>query len=88
MADVEVQMQYTAERKVRKVKKTTSSKRRESSDTGEVTITEIEKENQLPDQGCVPPSQHVLSRGSGLATHNIYIYTYNHILNGKVKHFC
>ncbi|CAH1401838.1 unnamed protein product [Nezara viridula] len=58
MADVEVQMQYTAERKVRKVKKTTTTKRRESSDQGEVTITEInEKENQLPDQGCVPALQ-------------------------------
>lgn len=46
MADVEVQM-FTTERKVRKVKKTTT-KRRESSDHGEVTITEVEKENQLP----------------------------------------
>ena len=47
MADVEVQMQFS-ERKVRKVKKTTTTKRRESSDQGEVTITEVEKENQLP----------------------------------------
>lgn len=47
MADVEVQMYTTTEKKVRKVKKT--SKRRESSDHGvsEVTITEVEKENQL-----------------------------------------
>lgn len=48
MADVEVQMQIsTSERKVRKVKKTTT-KRRESSDQGssEVTITELDKENQ------------------------------------------
>lgn len=45
MAEVEVQMYTTTEKKVRKVKKTT--KRRESSDQGsEVTITEIEKENQ------------------------------------------
>lgn len=48
MADVEVQMQFSTEKRVRKVKKTTTSKRRESSDQGEVTITEIEKENQLP----------------------------------------
>lgn len=45
MAEVEVQMYTSTEKKVRKVKKT--SKRRESSDQGsEVTITEIEKENQ------------------------------------------
>lgn len=50
MADVEVQMQISsAERKVRKVKKTT--KRRESSD--DVTITDMDKENQraITDQG-------------------------------------
>lgn len=45
MADVEVQMQYTTtERKVRKVKKT--SKRRESSDANEVTISELDGQNQ------------------------------------------
>ncbi|XP_014242510.1 four and a half LIM domains protein 2 isoform X8 [Cimex lectularius] len=49
MADVAVQqMQYSTEKRVRKVKKTTT-KRRESSDQGEMTVTEItEKENQLP----------------------------------------
>lgn len=59
MADVEVQLQIS-ERKVRKTKKsTTTSKRRESSDQGssEVTITEIDKENQQAitnsDQGWV-----------------------------------
>lgn len=59
MADVEVQMQIS-ERKVRKTKKTTTTtKRRESSDQGssEVTITEIDKENQQAitnsDQGWV-----------------------------------
>jgi len=56
MADVEVQMQITTERKVRKVKKT--SKRRESQDATveeQVVITETsesngsnEKENQQP----------------------------------------
>lgn len=56
MADVEVQMQFTAEKKVRKVKKT---KRRESDVEridSEVTITDIsEKENHVPfnDQGYV-----------------------------------
>lgn len=44
MGDVDVQMQVTTERKVRKVKKT--MKRRTSSDQGEVTITEMDKENQ------------------------------------------
>lgn len=53
MADVEVQMQFTTtERKVRKVKKT--SKRRESADNSDVTITEIEKENHITnDHGYV-----------------------------------
>jgi hypothetical protein len=53
MADVEVQMQFTTtERKVRKVKKT--SKRRESTDNSDVTITEIEKENHITnDHGYV-----------------------------------
>lgn len=51
MADVEYQF-TTTERKVRKSKKTTSSssnnKRRESNDQGEVTITELDKENVYP----------------------------------------
>jgi hypothetical protein len=48
MADVDVQVQYTTT-KVRKTKKTTSGKRRESTDQGsEVTITEVQdKENYL-----------------------------------------
>lgn len=45
MADVDVQVNYTTERKVRKTKKTSTSKRRESTD-GEVTA--VEKENHLP----------------------------------------
>lgn len=46
MANIDVEMQIsTAERKVRKVKKTTT-KRRESSDQSEVTITEMDKENR------------------------------------------
>lgn len=48
MADVEVQMQITSERKVRKVKKT--SKRRESTDNSDVQITEIEKENHISNE--------------------------------------
>ena len=53
MADVEVQMQFTTtERKVRKVKKT--SKRRDSTDNSDVTITELEKENHITnDHGYV-----------------------------------
>lgn len=48
MADVEYQF-TTTERKVRKSKKVTSSnKRRESNDQGEVTITELDKENVYP----------------------------------------
>jgi hypothetical protein len=48
MADVEYQF-TTTERKVRKSKKTTSSnKRRESNDQGDVTITELDKENVYP----------------------------------------
>lgn len=49
MADVEYQI-TTTERKVRKTKKTSSSsnKRRESTDQGEVTITELDKENVYP----------------------------------------
>lgn len=51
MADVDVQMQFTTTTtKTRKVKK--SSKRRESNDQGEVTITEIENGHQQ--QGYVP----------------------------------
>lgn len=51
MADVDVQMQFTTTTtKTRKVKK--SSKRRESSDHGEVTITEMENGHQQ--QGYVP----------------------------------
>jgi len=50
MADVEYQF-TTTERKVRKSKKTTSSnKRRESSDQGDVTITELDKENVYPSE--------------------------------------
>ncbi|KAE9538649.1 hypothetical protein AGLY_005748 [Aphis glycines] len=50
MADVEYQF-TTTERKVRKSKKTTSSnKRRESNDQGEVTITELDKENVYPSE--------------------------------------
>lgn len=50
MADVEYQF-TTTERKVRKTKKVTSSKgRRESSDQGEVTITELDKENVYPSE--------------------------------------
>lgn len=50
MADVEYQF-TTTERKVRKSKKTVSSsnKRRESNDQGEVTITELDKENVYPE---------------------------------------
>jgi len=48
MADVEYQF-TTTERKVRKTKKVSSSnKRRESNDQGEVTITELDKENVYP----------------------------------------
>lgn len=45
MADVDVMRSQTVEvKKTRKVKKTTTTKRRESSDqTGEVTITEMEQ---------------------------------------------
>lgn len=48
MADVDVQtVQYTTT-KVKKTKKTTSGKRRESQDQSEVTISEVhDKENVL-----------------------------------------
>lgn len=47
MADVDT-YSYTST-KVRKTKKTTSTKRRESQDGGDVSITEItEKENHVP----------------------------------------
>lgn len=50
MADVEYQ--FTTETKVRKTKKSSStSKRRESKDKGEVTITELQdKENVYPSE--------------------------------------
>jgi len=47
MADVDTYSYTTT--KVRKTKKTTSTKRRESQDGGDVSITEItEKENHVP----------------------------------------
>jgi hypothetical protein len=66
MADVEVQMQFTTtERKVRKVKKT--SKRRESTDNSDVTITEIEKENHITnDHGYVLVAAVTTMRGKQL----------------------
>lgn len=86
MAEVEVQMYTSTEKKVRKVKKT--SKRRESSDQGsEVTITEIEKENQQQlaltnEEGyvlgpvarsCKPSTAGQLSRSLDVQFYAVYI---------------
>lgn len=53
MADVDVMHSVTEVKKTRKVKKTTTTKRRESSDQGsEITITEIEQTSEN-DKGYV-----------------------------------
>lgn len=54
MADVDVMHSVTEVKKSRKVKKTTTTKRRESSDQGsEITITEIEQTTSENDKGYV-----------------------------------
>lgn len=77
MADVEVQMQITTERKVRKVKKT--SKRRESQDgtyEEQVTVTESstnDKEN-LP--AITQPEDNAGYDPHTLRSNRFYIYIY------------
>lgn len=73
MADVEYQF-TTTERKVRKTKKVTSSnKRRESSDQGEVTITELDKENVYPSENGHEDKRYFPRDLS-------FIYTVHHLL--------
>lgn len=70
MADVDVIHTVTETKKTRKVKKSTTSKRRESSDQGsEITITEIEQTANENEKGYVRwcdrglncgPSEHIV----------------------------